>query len=71
MIEAGCHCSRFLKAILGGAEVDESKPVMLVVIGQECQAVVAMLHPRLKYRQGPSEGVSLCGDRATAPHEYI
>jgi hypothetical protein len=44
---------------------------MLVVIGQECQAVVAMLHPRLKYRQGPSEGVSLCGDRATAPHEYI
>jgi len=49
VIEAGCHCRPVLGAILGWAEVDESKAVVLVVISQECQAVIAMLHPRLEY----------------------
>ena len=49
MIEAGCHRRSFLGDVLGWAKVDEGKAMVLVVISQECQAAIAMLHPRLKY----------------------
>src|SRR5262245_15804001 len=48
VIEAGCRRRLFVRVIFCRAEVDESEAVVLVVIGQEGQSVVAVLYARLE-----------------------